>query len=53
MLVVLALTLIGTVLVFAGMPMAGTWSALVAGLVAATLTLLMAAAFSHKERTGH
>ena len=52
-LVVMALTLIGSVLIFAGFPMAGTGSALIGAGVAATLTLLMAAAFAHKEKTGH
>ncbi len=50
---VTVLSLVAAVLLFAGIPMAGTASAIIATVVAMTLTLAMAAAFSHKEKTGH
>jgi len=52
-LLVSALSLVGAVLVFAGIPMAGTGSAIIGVVVALVLTLLMAFAFSHEPKSGH
>ena len=50
-----AITLVATVLVILGFPMAGDWSAVVAVVVAGALTIPMALAFSHHEHvdSGH
>ena len=52
-LVVVVLTLLGAVLVFAGVPMAGTTNALRAAIGATGLTLLIAYAYVHQSKTGH
>lgn len=52
-LVVTTLSLVGAVLFFAGIPMAGTWSAIASVIVALALTFLMAFAFSHEPKSGH
>lgn len=52
-LVVLALTLVGTILIFAGLPMAGTGSALISAFAALLLAVLVAFAYTHTPKTGH
>ncbi len=52
-LIVMALTLVGIILVFAGMPMAGTWSALFSAVAALTIAVLVALAYTHREHIGH
>lgn len=49
------ISLVASVLVFLGAPMAGDWSAIVAAVVAGALTIPMALAFSHHEHVdgGH
>jgi hypothetical protein len=50
-----AIMLVASVLVFLGAPMAGDWSAITAAVVAGALTIPMAMAFSHHEHVdaGH
>ena len=52
-LVVMALTLVGTILIFAGMPMAGTGSALFSAFAALVIAVLVALAYTHREKIGH
>ena len=52
-LIIMALTLVGITLVFAGMPMAGTWSALFSAVAALIIAVLVALAYTHKETAGH
>ena len=47
------LSIVAAVLLFAGIPMAGTGSAIIATIVATMLTLAMAFAFAHKTKPGH
>ena len=49
-LIISFVSLIVTVLMFLGAPMAGGWSALVAAGLAGAMTVLMALAFSHHEK---
>jgi amino acid transporter len=52
-LLVSALSLVGGVLVFAGVPMAGATSTIICAVIATVLTLLMAFALSHEPGAGH
>ena len=52
-LIILALTLVGTILIFAGIPMAGSGSALFSAFGALVIAVLVALAYTHKERAGH
>jgi urea transporter len=49
------ITLIATVLVFVGAPLAGSWSAIMSVVGAAMLTIPLALAFSHHDQAdaGH
>ena len=54
-LLTLLISLVSSVLVLLGAPMAGGWSAVAAAIIAGVMTILMALAFSHGEHpdAGH
>lgn len=52
-LIISALTVCGVILIFAGMPMAGTGSALFSAFAALVIAVLVALAYTHKAKPGH